>query len=149
MLGGGPLAGVFDGATVRTDAAKALAALDVVVAASGDGSDSVQTAVVSGLNAVGLTAKAGAAGDKADLTAVAQVNVQEQNAGNSRWYRQRASATVSLSDGRDGKIFSTFDVSSREDATDLGEARRRSLASLSKNAAAKVTAAINDFFANQ
>jgi hypothetical protein len=149
VLGGGPLQGVFDGASVRADAASALAALDVVVAVSGEGADAVQTAVVSGLNAAGLSAKSGAAGDKADLTAAASVSVQEQEAGDRRWKRSRASAAVSLADGRTGKTFSTFDVTSREDATEAGEARRRSLASLSKLTAEKVTAAINDFFANQ
>jgi BMFP domain-containing protein YqiC len=149
VLGGGPLNGVFDAASVRTAAAQALSALDVVVAVSGDGADAVQTAVVSGLNGVGLAAKSGAAGDKSDLTAAAQVSVSEQESGDRRWKRSRATATVSLQDGRAGKTFSTFDVSSREDATEAGEARRRALVTLSKETAAKVTAAINDFFANQ
>jgi BMFP domain-containing protein YqiC len=149
VLGGGPLMSVFDGATIRTQAAQALAALDVLVAVTGDGADAVQTAVVSGLNAVGLSAKSGAAGDKADLTATAQVTVQDQDSGSARWLRSRASAIIALQDGRNGKIFSTFDVSAREDATGESEARRRSLASLSKSTAEKVTAAINDFFANQ
>lgn len=149
VLGGGPLQGSFDGSAAKAAAAQALAALDVVVAVSGDGASQVQTAVVSGLNAAGLAAKAGAAGDKADLTATAQVTVQEQGAGDPRWRRFRSAATVSLQDGRTGKIFATFDVTSREDATDPGEARRRSLSSLAKISADKVTAAINDFFANQ
>jgi LPP20 lipoprotein len=149
VLGGGPLASVFDTASVKSDAAAALAALDVLVAATGDGADSVQTAVVSGMNAVGLSAKSGASGDKSDLTATAQVSVQEQDSGSSRWQRSRASATVGLVDGRTGKIFITFDVSAREDAVDAGEARRRALATLAKTTTSKVTAAINDFFANQ
>jgi len=147
VLGGGPLQGVFDGAAVRADAAAALAALNVAVSVTGDGSDAVQTAVVSGLNAAGLSAKAGA-GEKADLSAAAQVSVQEQSSGDPRWKRSRATATVSLVDGRTGQTFSTFDVTSREDATEAGEARRRSLASLSKSTAQKVTAALNDYFAN-
>jgi BMFP domain-containing protein YqiC len=149
ILGGGNLPGEFDAGSIRSQAAQALAALDVIVAVTGDGADAVQTAVVAGLNAVGLTAKSGAASDKSDLTATAQVAVAEQDAGDRRWKRSRASATVALQDGRTGKIFSTFEVTAREDATDAGEARRRSLAALAKTAAAKVTAAINDFFANQ
>ena len=149
VLGGGPLQGSFDGTSARASAAQALAALDVVVAVTGEGADEVQTAVVSGLNAAGLGAKSGSAGDKGDLTASAKVAVSEQAAGDPRWKRSRASASVVLSDGRNGKIFSTFDVTAREDATDPGEARRRALSSLSKSAAEKVTAAINDFFANQ
>lgn len=146
VLGGGPLQGVFDGAAVRADAAAALAALDVAVSVTGDGADAVQTAVVSGLNAAGLSAKSGA--DKADLMAVAQVSVQDQDSGDRRWKRSRAAATVSLTDGRTGKTFSTFDVTAREDATEAGEARRRSLATLSRTTAAKVTSALNDYFAN-
>jgi hypothetical protein len=149
VLGGGQLASVFDATAVRTQAAQALSALDVLVAVTGDGADAVQTAVVSGMNAVGLSAKSGAAGDKADLSAIAQVTVQDQNSGSDRWLRSRAGATVSLQDGRTGKTFTTFDVSAREDATDAGEARRRALASLAKSTAEKVTSAINDFFANQ
>jgi hypothetical protein len=149
VLGGGALQGSFDGAAMLTQATQALAALDVLVAVTGDGADEVQTAVVSGLNAAGLAAKSGSAGDKADLSAVAKVSVSEQAAGDPRWKRSRAAATVILSDGRNGKIFSTFDVTAREDAVDPGEARRRSLAALSKTAAEKVTAAINGFFANQ
>ena len=149
VLGGGPLASGFDAAAVRTQAAQALAALDVVVAVTGDGADAVQTAVVSGLNAVGLSAKSGAAGDKADLTATAQVTSQDQDAGDRRWKRSRAGAAVTLQDGRSGKIFATFNATAREDAVDAGEARRRALASLSKSTAEKVTAAIDDFFANQ
>lgn len=145
VLGGGPLPGVFDGASMKADAAAALSALDVAVTVTGDGADAVQTAVVSGLNAAGLSAKSG--GDKADLTASAQVGVEEQAAGDRRWKRSRATAAVSLADGRLGKTFSTFDVSAREDATEAGEARRRALDSLAKATAEKVTAAVNDYFA--
>ena len=149
VLGGGSLPGDFDAGSIRAQAAQALAALNVVVAVTGEGADAMQTAVVTGLNAVGLSAKSGAAGDPSDLTATAAVAVEEQAAGDLRWKRSRASANVSLLDGRAGKIFSTFTVTAREDATDPREARRRSLASLAKSTAEKVTAAINDFFANQ
>ncbi|MBI3563957.1 MAG: LPP20 family lipoprotein [Elusimicrobia bacterium] len=146
VLGGGNLAADFDAAAARSDAAKALAALDVAVAASGEGADAVETAVVSALNAAGLTAKKGSAGD---LTASADVAVASQDAGDPRWKRSRATATVVLNDGRAGKTFARFDVSAREDATDPGEARRRALATLAKKTAAQTSAAINDYFTNQ
>ena len=149
VLGGGALSGDFDTATVRPEAAKAMAALDVVVAVSGEGSEAVEIAAVEGLNAAGLSAKRGTASDKSDLTATAQVNVQTQDAGDPRWKRSRATASVTLQDGRSGKAFASFDVTAREDAVDAGEARRRTLASLAKKTSEKVTAAINDFFANQ
>ena len=147
VLGGGPLQSAFDGASMKADAAAALAALDVAVSVTGEGADAVQTAVVSGLNAAGLSAKSGAAGDKADLSASAQVSVQDQDSGDRRWKRARSSATVNLSDARTGKTFSSFEVTAREDATEAGEARRRSLDALAQSTAEKVTAAINDYFA--
>jgi hypothetical protein len=149
VLGGGTLAGGFDTAGARVEAGKALAALDVVVAVSGDGADAVETAVVSGLNAAGLTAKRGTSSDKSDLTAIAAVSVAEQDAGDHRWKRSRASAQVTLQDGRTSKAFSDFEVTAREDAVDPSEARRRALASVAKKTSEKVTASINAFFADQ
>jgi hypothetical protein len=149
VLGGGSLSGDFDAAGARAEAAKALAALDVIVSVSGEGADSVETAVVSGLNAVGLSAKRGAAGDKSDLTAIARVDQKDQDSGDPRWHRSRATAAVTLQDGRTGKAFSSFDVSAREDAVSPVEARRRALVSLSKSVAEKVSSSITDFFANQ
>lgn len=149
VLGGGSLSGGFDTGSTRADAAKAMAALDVVVAVSGEGADAVEIAVVEGLNAAGLSAKRGAASDKADLTASAHVDVQAQDPGDPRWKRSRAIAAVTLQDGRSGKAFASFDVTAREDAVDSGEARRRTLASLAKKTSEKVTSSINDFFANQ
>ncbi len=146
VLGGGSLAADFDAASARVEAAKALAALDVEVSATGDGADAVETAVVAALNAVGLSSKKGSSGD---LTASAAVTVGPQDSGDRRWQRSRASATVSLADGRSGKTFSRFDVSAREDAVDAGEARRRALASLAKKTAAQTSAAIDDYFTNQ
>jgi hypothetical protein len=148
VLGGGVDSGGIDAGAARAAAAKALAALDVVVSVSGDGAGDVVTGVISGLNAVGLSAKSGTPEDKGDLTAQSVVIVQPVEVG-PRWQRTRASASVSLADGRDGKIFARFDVSAREDALDAGESRHRALASLAKKTSDQVTSAINDFFANQ
>jgi len=146
VLGGGSLGADFDAAAARADAAKALGALDVAVSAGGDGADAVETALVAALNAQGLAAKKGSAGD---LVAAADVSVSAQDAGDARWKRSRASATVTLTDGRAGKAISRFDVTAREDATDPGESRRRALASLAKKTAAQTAAAIDAYFANQ
>lgn len=146
VLGGGSLGADFDAGAARADAAKALSALDVAVDADGEGSDAVETAVVSALNAAGLTAKKGSAGD---LTAKAAVTVGPQDSGDPRWKRSRATATVVLNDGRAGKTFARFDVSAREDAVDPSEARRRALATLAKKTAAQTSAAIDDYFTNQ
>jgi hypothetical protein len=148
VLGGGGDSFGVDAGAARAAAAKALAALDVTVSVSGDGAGDVVTGVISGLNAVGLSAKSGTPDDKGDLTAQSVVNVSPVEVG-PRWQRTRASASVSLADGRDGKIFAQFDVSSREDALDAGESRHRALVELAKKTSEKVTSSINDFFANQ
>ncbi len=146
ILGGGSLGADFDAAKARTQAAQALSALTVAVSASGDGMEPVETAVVSALNAIGLSAKKSTAGD---LVATAAAKIETQDSGDVRWKRSHAAATVTLQDGRTGMIFRQFDVSAREDATTPEEARRRALASLAKKTAAQTSAAINDYFGNQ
>ena len=146
ILGGGSLGSDFDSAKARSQAADALSALIVAVTATGDGMDSVETAVVSALNTVGLSAKKGNAGD---LVATAAAKIEAQDSGDARWKRSHAAATVTLQDGRTGMIFRQFDVAAREDATTPEEARRRALATLAKKTAAQTSSAINDYFGNQ
>ncbi len=148
ILGGGDDAGPVDAGTVRAAAAKALAALDVVVAVTGDGAQDVATGVITGLNAVGLSAKSGLPTDTSDLMAQAQVTVQPVEA-SPGWRRSRADATVSLQDGRTGATFARLAPTAREDALDPAEARRRALASLAKQTAQAVQKAIENFFADQ
>lgn len=148
ILGGGDDPGPVDAGTVRAAAAKALAALDVVVAVTGDGAQDVATGVITGLNAVGLSAKSGVPTDSSDLMAQAQVTVQPVEA-SPGWQRSRADATVSLSDGRTGATFARLAPTAREDALDPIEARRRALASLAKQTAQAVQKAIESFFADQ
>jgi len=148
VLGGGADPASPDASKIRADATQALAALDVVVAVSGDGAPEVLTGVVTGMNNAGLNAKSGTPDDKGDMVASAQVALAPVEAG-PRWQRTRATASVTLQDGRDSKMFSRFDLSAREDAMDAGESRKRALATLAKKASDAVTKAINDFFANQ
>ncbi len=150
VLGGGPAPdGSVDAGAARAEAAKALAALDVVVSVSGDGAEAVATGIISGLNAAGLSAKRGGPSDPADLRAEAAVTAAPADSGDPRWKRERASASVTLEDGRQGKAFARFDASAREDSIDPAEARRRALASLSREVSEKVSAAITSFFADQ
>ncbi len=149
VLGGGALPSTVDVAVAKAAASKALAALDVVVAATGEGVDEVETGIVTGLVAEGLTAKRGNPGDKGDLVIEAKSAQQAVEGGDARWKWSRASATVTLKDGREGKTFSRFEVSDREAAADVGEARRRAWATLAKKTSEKVSSAIADFFANQ
>ncbi len=150
VLGGGALPSTVDVASSKAAAATALADLDVVVIATGDHADELETGIVTGLAASGLTAKRGNPGDKGDLVVESKSAAQTMEpGGDERWKWSRGTATVSLKDGREDKIFSRFDVSDRQASADAGEARRRAAAGIAKKTADKVAAAIADFFQNQ
>jgi hypothetical protein len=149
VLGGGPLASTVDVSAAKAAAAKALASLDVVVIATGDHADELETGIVTGLVASGLMAKRGNAGDKGDLIVESKSSAAAVEGGDERWKWSRGTATVTLKDGREDKTFSRFDVSERTASADAGEARRRAAAGLAKKASEKVTLAIADFFQNQ
>ncbi len=149
VLGGGNFPSGVDAAAAKSAAARALAALDVVVVVEGDGSSELETGVVSGLAAAGLTAKRGNPGDAGDLVIEASSETRPVEGGDERWKFNRANATITLKDGREGKAFARFDASDRQASADPKEARRRALTGLAKAASEKVTGAINEFFANQ
>lgn len=149
VLGGGTLPSTVDAAAAKSAASAALAALDVVVIATGDGYGEVETGIVSGLAAGGLTAKRGDPGAKGDLVIEAETAMGSVEGGDPRWKWSRASATITLKDGREDKAFSRFDASDRQASADAREARRRALSGLAKTASAKVAAAIAAFFENQ
>lgn len=152
VLGGGKAETDLDAGAAKAAASAALAALNVVVVADGEGAKELTTGLVGGLNASGLSAKPGAAGGTADLLADADVSVAAEDRTGSadpRWKWSRATATVSLKEGREGKVFSRFELSERQASADAGEARRRALSELGKKASAKVQAAVADFFENQ
>lgn len=148
VLGGGPLASTVDVSAAKAAASKALAALDVVVIASGDNAEEVETGIVTGLVASGMMAKRGNAGDKGDLVVESRSAAEPVSGGDARWKWSRATATVTLKEGREEKTFSRFDVSEREASADAGEARRRAAGGLARKAAEKTAAAISDFFEN-
>lgn len=148
VLGGGSHEGKLDAGAAKAAAAAALAALNVVVAAEGDGAAELTTGLVAGLNAAGLSAKPASSGMAADMLAEADLRFEPVAAGDPRWKWSRAVATVSLKEGREGKVFSRFDLSERQASADAGEARRRALAGLSKKAAEKTEAAIRAYFEN-
>jgi len=149
VLGGGALASTVDVSAAKAAAVKALEALDVVVIATGDHADELETGIVTGLVASGLTAKRGNPGDKGDLVVESKSAAQVVEGGDERWKWSRGTATVTLKDGREDKMFTRFEVSERQASADAGEARRRAAAGLAKKAAEKVAAAITDFFQNQ
>ncbi len=149
VLGGGTFPSTVDVSAAKAAAAKALAELDVVVIATGDHSAELETGIVTGLVASGLMAKRGNPGDKGDMVVESVSGAQTVEGGDARWKWSRATATVTLKDGRDDKTFSRFDVTDRQASADAGEARRRAASGLAKKAAEKVSEAITDFFQNQ
>jgi hypothetical protein len=149
VLGGGALASTVDVSAAKAAAAKALQALDVVVIATGDNADELETGIVTGLVAAGMTAKRGNPGDKGDLIIESKSAANALDIADKSWKWTRATATVTLKDGREEKVFARFDASDRQASADAGESRRRAAAGLAKTTAAKVSAAINDFFQNQ
>ena len=85
--------------------------------------------------------------DKGDMIVESRSASAPVEGGDERWKWSRATATITLKDGREDKTFSRFDASERQASADAGEARRRAAAGLAKKAAEKVAAAITDFFA--
>lgn len=148
VLGGGNLPSTVDVTAAKAAATAALAALDVVVIATGDHAEELETGIATGLIASGLRAKRGNPGDKGDMIVESQSGAQTVEGGDARWKWSRATATITLKDGREEKTFSRFDVSERQASADAGEARRRAAAGLAKKSAEKVAAAISDFFAD-
>jgi len=150
VLGGGPLASTVDVSAAKSAAARALEALNVVVIATGDHSEDVETGIVTGLVAAGLMGKRGNPGDAGDMLVESQSGAQTVDGGDDkRWKWFRAAATVTLKDGRENKSFARFEVSERAASGDVGEAKRRAAAALAKSAAEKTMAAITEFFQNQ
>jgi hypothetical protein len=148
VLAGGALPGEFDTVFARSESAKALAALDILVSVTGPEAYVIETAIIGGLNALGMSAKRPVTGSKSDLLVTSEVNVNSQESGDPRWKRARATATVSIQETPSGKVFSRFDVSAREDALEVGEARIRALKTLSKKTTDKVATSISDFLTN-
>ncbi|MCR4293919.1 MAG: LPP20 family lipoprotein [Elusimicrobia bacterium] len=149
VLGGGALASTVDVSAARAAAARALEALDVVVVATGEHASELETGIVTGLAASGLSAKRGEPGDAGDLVVESRSGAQTVEGGDARWKWSRGSATITLKDGRAGKAFARFEVTERQASADPGEARRRAAAGLAKKAAEKTASAIAAFFENQ
>ncbi len=149
VLGGGKAESSLDAGAAKSAASAALAALNVVVGADGPGAKEVVTGLVEGLNASGLSARPASSGGIADLLAEADVAVEPGTGGDPRWKWSRATATVTLKEGREGKMFARFEVAERQASADAGEARRRALAALAKKTAAQTQASISAFFENQ
>jgi hypothetical protein len=146
--GGQGASSPLDEAALRSQAAKALADLDVLVDVAGAKADAVETGIVQALNSFGLEAKTGGSVE-ADIHIQAQVQVQPMKADSSGWKWARSAVTVSLKDVRTSKTFLRFDASERQASSDYDEALRRSFAALAKKTAQKISEGIASYFENQ
>lgn len=147
--GGKGSPGPINESMVRPQAAKILSDLEVYVDIKGDGAQDVLTGVVKGLNSFGLEAQAGSAGPGADILVEGSIETKALPGDNSRWRWARSTVTVSLKDGKSGKIFLRFEASERQAAGDQREAARRSVLKLSKKVAGQINEAITRYFENQ
>lgn len=138
----------IDEASVRPEAAKAVASLDVAVGMTGGASKQIETGIVSGLNEFGLQAKTGAS-DAADIIVEGSVDTKPMQGDGSAWKWARSTVTVALKDGKTSKTFSRFDLSSRQASADYDEAVRRSHVELAKKVSAQVKDAVTAYFENQ
>lgn len=142
------LPGSVDEAAIKPAAAKAVGALDVLVDMTGSGSDEVETAIVRGLNTFGLQASVGSAGEH-DIAVSGKMDTKEVQQGDeTRWKWARSTVTVSLKDGRTGKIFARFDASDREASANYEEAARRTRVELAKKVSEKINEAVTAYFEN-
>lgn len=117
---------------------------------SGKGPEYVETGVISGLNKFGFQTKAGKPTEAADIVVEGKVNTEPLTAsGDTRWKWARSSATVSVKDGKTGKIFLRFDATDRQASGDYKEAARRSQAELAQKVSTQVQSAITEYFENQ
>lgn len=141
-------------AEIKGRASRAVAALIVLIdlsCTSDDNSlcgDEVETGVIAGLNELGMQAKAGTQVMPSDILITAELFTQPIT-GDVQWKWARSTVTVSLKDGRTGKIFVRFDAAERQASADLKEAARRSRASLSKKISRQTHDAIVGYFENQ
>lgn len=146
--GGQGLKSPIDEAVVRPLAAKAIAALNVVVDMTGTGSAEVETAIVRGLASFGLQSSPSEATNAADIIVEGKVDTKAVPADDSRWKWARSTVTISVKDARAGKTVSRFDASDREASSNYDEAVRRSHLELATRVTEKISQAITTYFEN-
>jgi hypothetical protein len=135
-----------DEAALKPEAAKAVGALDVAVDMTGDGSEEVETALLSGLNAFGLHATKGGKGG--DMGVEGHVDSKPMQGDGSKWQWARSTVTVTLKEPSTSKVIARFDASDREASADYPEAVRRSHVELAKRVSEKLSSAITAYFEN-
>ncbi len=140
-----------DAASAQSDAQSALAALNVVVNISGDGSGVVANGLIRGLNDLGIQARQGDPSQKGlDISVTGSVFTSRENLGDgSPWKRARSEADIQIMDASDSKIIAAIKPSVREDSRDYQTAVQRSQDSLSQACAEQIKKAVSDYLAAQ
>ncbi len=149
ILDGQPIVNPADEAAIKADAAKILSQLEIAVDISGASSREVETGIIQGLSGFGLQMAAKDSPTPADITIKAAVDIKPVESTDERWKFARSYATVSLKDGKSGKVFLQFDAVEKSASGDYNTAARRSLANLSKKIAQQVSDGITAYFENQ
>lgn len=145
--GGKGIPSPLDAGALKARAAQAMAELDVAVDLRGAKSDELETGVVQALTGLGLEASPGAS--TGDVIVEGKVETRPVDGADSRWKFARSTVTLSLKDGRSGKVFVRLDAADRQASSDYQEAVRRSLAGLGKKLGPQVHAAVTQYFENQ
>ena len=117
---------------------KALAALRLRVSVTGDGSESVQAALVRSITAGGLPVVSGT--EAVDLLVKGVVTAVETEKGNKTGFVfAKFNAQVQLINAADGQVFGQVEIAYRDGAKTLADAKRKTLNRLSE----KIVAVFN------
>ncbi len=144
----------FNAAQARAAASKALSELEVVVDFSCDAASGaacgreVETGVIQGLNRFGFQARLTQSAEP-DILVEGPVATVPMDGDGTPWKYGRSSVTVSLKDGRTGRVILQFEASERAAAREAREAARRSRAGLAKKVAKQAHEAVVSYFENQ
>ena len=149
VLDGKPMPDPVDEAAMRAAAAKILSELEIAVEISGAASQEIETGIIQGLTGFGLQMAPKDSQTPADIAIKVQVETKPVAGADERWKFARSYATVSLKDGRTGKVFLQFDTAEKGSSADYNTAVRRSLANLSKEISQQVSDGITAYFENQ
>lgn len=141
------LASKIDAGAAKTAAAKAVGDLDVGVEISGASGDQVETGVVQGLTGLGFSALPNVG--SGDIVVTGKVDTKPFQGTDTRWKFARSTLTLSLKDGRSGKVFVRIDAAEKGSSGDFDEAVRRSLAGLGRKVSPQIRDAVSAYFENQ
>jgi len=142
--------------SMKPELLKAVSALDIAVNVTGEKASDVETGIVTALTALNMEAKIVSGQEpseyaSSDIVVDAAVTVEQpkNTLKDDRWQWSRATVTVSMKDGKSGKVFMQFSVTDRQASAAYEEAVRRSLASVARKVSLQISGAVTSYFENQ